>query len=64
MEKIKQGEKKNNIKNKKSITIEEAQAIISKEKEARLRVFAQKLKQLCEEYNVSLSSGDIIISAN
>lgn len=45
------------------IDIASAQEVIAKEKEQRVQEFIEKLKALCEQYNVSLTSGDIIVKA-
>lgn len=47
----------------KQIDIASAQEVIAKEKEQRVQEFIEKLKALCQEYNVSLTSGDIIVTA-
>lgn len=47
----------------KEIDIASAQEVIAKEKEQRVQEFIEKLKALCEQYNVSLTSGDIIVKA-
>jgi len=56
-------ETKKSVEPTKEIDIASAQEVIAREKEQRVQEFIKKLKSLCEEYNVSLTSGDIIVKA-
>lgn len=55
--------KRVSIKEKSELDVLKAQEIIAKERQERLQEFIEKLKQLCEEYKVTLSSGEIVVTA-
>ncbi len=55
--------KRVSIKEKSELDVLKAQEIIAKERQERVQEFIEKLKQLCKEYKVTLSSGEIVVTA-
>jgi len=52
------------MEGEKGSEIEQAKALIEKDKNERMKLFQEELEALCKKYDCSLSQGQILIKAN